>query len=110
MKSEYSEYLLSFGLVAILLILALLYLVFKYKKSIKAKDEKIQSLRIMNAQNEKRYESKVQEAQNKILELTHIINRLETNANEGTKNQVVSKIEAQQNRRARELKRVGLEE
>jgi len=110
MNNEYSEYLLPLASVAILLILVLLYLVFKYRKDIKAKDEKIQSLRFMNAENEKRHESKTQEANTKILELTHTVNRLETHASEGTKNQVVSKIEAHQNRRTRELKRTGLEE
>jgi len=110
MNNEYSEYLLLVGAVAILLILALLYVVFKYKKSIKAKDEKIQNLRYINAENEKRHESKIQEANSEIIELTHTVNRLETHASEGTKNQVVSKIEAHQNRRTRELKRTGLEE
>jgi len=110
MIKEDFGYILPLTVMAILLILGLIYFLFKFRKIIKLKDEKIQSLRYTSAQNEKRQESKAQEANKKIIELTHSINRLETNASEGTKNQVVTKIEAQQNRRARELKRTGLEE
>ncbi len=110
MKSEDLEYILPLGVIAVLLMGLLLYLVFKYKKELKLKEETIKGLRHIGAQNEARQEKKFQDSENKIIELTHSVRRLENNINEGTKNQVVVKIEAQQNRRARELRRTGLEE
>ena len=110
MKNEYFEYILPLGIIVVLLMCALLYLVFKYRKELRSKDEKIQSLKHISEQNEARYDRKSNDAEGKILELTHTVRRLENNINEGTKNQVVVKIDAQQNRRARELKRTGLEE
>jgi biopolymer transport protein ExbB/TolQ len=110
MESEYFGYMLALGVIVALLMSFLLYLVFKYRKELVLKDEKIKGLRNLGAQNEARQERKSKDAENKILELTHMVRRLENNINEGTKNQVVTKIEAQQNKRARELKRTGLEE
>jgi len=110
MKNVYVEYILPISVIAVLLMCALLYLVFKYRKVIKRKEENIKGLMNISAQNEARQERKAKDAEGKILELTHTVRRLENNINEGTKNQVVVQIEAQQNRRARELKRTGLEE
>ncbi|MCF6244994.1 MAG: hypothetical protein L3J43_08140 [Sulfurovum sp.] len=110
MKNEYSQYVLPLSILVALVFMGLLYLLVKYKKELKAKDEKIKSLHQANEQSEKRHEEKAQEAQSKIVALTHEVNTLQREASEGTKNQVVTKIEAQQNRRARELKRAGLEE
>lgn len=109
MKNEYSEYLLPLGGVAILLMLVLLYLVFKYRKDIKAKDEKIKALDNVNVQIMASFDRKNQFSDKKIIELTQNVKRLETNAYEGTKNQVVTKIEEQQKKRLRELNRTNLE-
>ena len=100
----------ALGLGILFLMAFLLYLVFKYKIMIKRQKEKIVNLKQLNAQEEARLERKVNDAEEKILELTHTVKRLNNNINEGTKNQVVTKINAQQNKRARELKRTGLEE
>ena len=110
MKNVYVEYILPISVIAVLLMCALLYLVFKYRKELRTKDEKIKGLQHISEQSEARHDRKSNDAEGKILELTHTVRRLENNINEGTKNQVVVKIEAQQNRRARELKRIGLEE
>jgi len=109
MNNEYSEYLLPLGGVAILLMLLLLYLVVKYRKEIKVKDEKIKALDNVNVQIMASFDRKNQLSDKRIIELTQNVKRLETNAYEGTKNQVVTKIEEQQKKRLRELKRTGLE-
>ncbi len=109
MEDGYSVYLMGLGIVSVLLVVAWVYLFLKYKKAMKEKDEKIESLHQLNTKNQTHYENKIQEEKSKILELTHTIERLETQAREGTKNQVISKIEAQQKKRARELRRAGLE-
>jgi len=101
---------LALGLGILFLMAFLLYLVFKYKKMIKRQKEKIINLKQLNTQNEERLERKINDAEVKILELTHTVKRLNNNINEGTKNQVVTTIKTQQNKRARELKRTGLEE
>jgi len=72
------------------------------------KEEKIVWLRKVMAQNEHAKTKLEHENEKKIMELTHTIEMLERKAKEGTKNQVVAKIEEQQQKRARMLERAGL--
>ena len=60
---------------------------------IKEKDEKIAWLRQIHAQNEHRLTQKIQELEKESMQQNHKIDKLETKLKEGTKNQVVAKIE-----------------
>ncbi|SFV58444.1 hypothetical protein MNB_SV-10-970 [hydrothermal vent metagenome] len=100
---------------AALIILFLTYLVISYKNRIKhqntlleEKDEKIKWFREVSAKNEYNRTQKEHELEKQIVELNHTIEILEKKAKEGTKNQVVAKLEAQQNKRARLLERAGM--
>ncbi len=77
--------------------------------SLKEKEEKVKWFRQVMAQNEHDRTKHEHEMEKKVLELTHTIEMLEKKVNEGTKNQVVAKIEAQQGKRARALARAGIE-
>ncbi len=74
------------------------------------KEEKIAWLRKVMAQNEHAKTKLEHETEKRIMELTHTIETLERKAKEGTKNQVVAKIEAQQQKREKALSRAGLSE
>ncbi|WP_294958001.1 hypothetical protein [Sulfurovum sp.] len=100
---------------AALIILFLTYLVILYKNRIKRqnalleeKDEKIKWFREVSAKNEYNRTKKEHELEKQIVELNHTVEMLEKKAKEGTKNQVVAKLEAQQNKRARLLERAGM--
>ena len=82
--------------------------VYKQRELLKEKEEKIAWLRKVMAQNEHAKTKLEHENEKKIMELTHTIEMLERKAKEGTKNQVVAKIEEQQQKRARMLERAGL--
>jgi len=69
------------------------------KELLKEKEAKITWLRQIHAENEQRHLQKVQELEKEMLKLTHTIENLELKLKEGTKNQVVEKIEELQNRR-----------
>jgi len=91
------------------------YLVIKYRANIKIKDilihekdEKIKYLRLIIAENEHKSTEKEHDTEKKLIEFQYQIEKLELKLKEGTKNQVVSKIETQQSIRAKELKRAGL--
>jgi uncharacterized membrane protein len=71
----------------------------KDKQLLKEKDEKITWLRQIYAEKEHKHLRKVQEMEKEILKLTHSSENLKLRLKEGTKNQVVSKIEELQNRR-----------
>ena len=68
-------------------------------RELREKEEKIQWLRQVNAQNEQRHTEKIQAMEKEILTLQHTIETLEIQRKEGTRNQVVAKIEALQHRR-----------
>ena len=109
-------YFLPFSIVMVVIVLVLLYLVIRYKNIVNAqkqtleeKDEKIIWLREISAENDHRHLNKSHESEKNIQVLNHSIETLELKAKEGTKNQVVAKIEAQQSKRARQLERAGLE-
>ena len=114
---HYADYILPIFMLMIFLILVFLFLSVRYKladkknKQILAeKEEKIHFLRQVNAENESRKITKEHEAEKEILSLKHSIENLEQQAKEGTKNQVVAKIEAQQAKRAKLKERAGLED
>ena len=116
MKSNIEIYLFSLGAISIVLLLGLMYLLWRAKKQIESKnkrigkkDEKIKWLRQTAAENAYKHTNKDHETQKQIMALEHTVEILETQAKEGTKNQVVSKIEALQAKRVRELVRTGLE-
>ena len=77
--------------------------------TLEEKEEKVKWFRQVMAQNEHERTKHEHEMEKKMLELTHTIEMLEKKVNEGTKNQVVAKIEAQQGKRARALARAGIE-
>jgi Na+-transporting methylmalonyl-CoA/oxaloacetate decarboxylase gamma subunit len=63
------------------------------------KEEKITWLRQIHAEHEQAHLQKEKTLENEILKLTHANENLELRLKEGTKNQVVSKIEELQNKR-----------
>jgi len=63
------------------------------------KEEKITWLRQIHAEQEQAHLQKEKTLENEILKLTHANENLELRLKEGTKNQVVSKIEELQNKR-----------
>ncbi|MCF6205836.1 MAG: hypothetical protein L3J47_02920 [Sulfurovum sp.] len=69
------------------------------KELLKEKEAKITWLRQIHAENEQKHLQKLQELEKEILKLTHTIENLEVKLKEGTKNQVVAKIEALHNQR-----------
>ena len=69
------------------------------KQILKEKEEKITWLRQIYAEKEHSHLQNVQELEKEILKLTHSNENLELRLKEGTKNQVVNKIEELQNRR-----------
>ncbi len=99
---------IGLGIVTLLTIVGLLGIVWRYKKRLKAKDEKIDWLREITAKNDYTHTKKAQEQEKQIVELNHTIEKLETKVKEGTKNQVVSKIEALEAKRAKLLERTGI--
>ncbi len=69
------------------------------KKLLQEREEKITWLRQVHAENEHRRMKQIQELEKELLAKQHTIEQLEMKLKEGTKNQVVSKIEALQNER-----------
>jgi len=86
-------------LVWVLIVILLMRKRTQDKKLLAEKEEKIVWQRQINAQNEHRHIQKEQEMEKEILKLTHTIETLELELKEGTKNQVVNKIEALQSKR-----------
>ena len=68
-------------------------------KLIQEKEEKIIWLRQIHAESEHRHLKQIQETEKEIITLHHNISDLERQLQEGTKNQVVAKIEALQKKR-----------
>lgn len=108
-------YILSIGFVTLFIILILIYLflrdikILKYKnKLIIEHEDKIKYLRQINAQNEYKHTQKEHANEKTFLEFQHTITTLEEKINDGTKNQVVDKLEAWKNKREQQLKRIDL--
>jgi len=102
-------------MVSVFILLVLAFLLKRSQKALKEnqillneKDEKIKWLRQISAENDYRQTSKIQDMEKKILELTYTIDKLEQKAKEGTKNQVVSKIEELQSKREKILQNTAL--
>jgi DNA mismatch repair ATPase MutS len=71
-------------------------------------EEKIKYLRQTHVEYEYNQTQKEHSHEKKVLELKHTIENLEEKINDGTKNQVVAKLEAYKNKRDQQLKRVNL--
>jgi hypothetical protein len=104
--AEFSTYETSLytGTVSLFLLLLAIVIVMmkksaKDKALLEEREEKIAWLRQIHAENEFRCQEQAKELEKEILKLTHTIETLELKLKEGTKNQVVEKIEALQNKR-----------
>jgi len=82
----------------------------KDKKLLREKEEKILWLNQNNTENEQRHLQREQELEKEILKQAHTIENLELKLKEGTKNQVVSKIEELQKKRQAAQSRLAEEE
>ena len=69
------------------------------KEALKEKASKIDWLRQVRVEDQQRHTKEIQALEKEILTLTHTIERLEMKLAEGTKNQVVEKIEALEKKR-----------
>jgi len=105
--SQSSLYQMSLYTGTVFLFLLLLGMVFVMMKRasqqnevLKEKEAKITWLRQIHAENEQKHLNKEKELEKEILKLEHTIEKLELQLAEGTKNQVVEKIEALQKKRA----------
>jgi biopolymer transport protein ExbB/TolQ len=97
--SIYTGVLFFFLLVVIVIIFILIKKRSKTAQLLEEKDEKIKWLRQISAQNDHRHAQKEQEMEKEIMKLTHTIENLELKLKEGTKNQVIAKIEELQSKR-----------
>jgi len=101
---------LSFFLLMLVIIIVQMRKGAKEKQLLQEKEEKITWLRQIHAENEHRHLQKVQEMEKENLKLAHTIENLERKLQEGTKNQVVSKIEELQKRRQTTQSRLSSQE
>jgi len=108
-------YLIYVAIFALIAYVILLFLAFKYKNAfqkatllLKEKEEKIKYLRQTHAEYEYNKTQDDHKHEKERIALNHTIEQLELKLSEGTKNQVVSKIEALQNQRDKQRKRAGL--
>jgi len=108
-------YVVSIGLVTLFVLLVLIVSFFRQRKTVKQnnaliieQEEKISFLRQINSENEYKYTQKEYENEKAFLEFQHTVTTLEEKINDGTKNQVVAKLEACKNKREQQLKRVNL--
>jgi len=102
-SSLYQTSLYTGTLFLFLLLLAIVLVMMKKtsqdKELIKEKESKITWLRQIHAENEQKHLEEIKELEKEILKLTHTIEKLELQLAEGTKNQVVQKIEALKKKR-----------
>jgi len=108
-------YIVSIGLVTLFVMLVLIVSFFKQRKTVKHNnallleyEEKIKFLRQTHAEYEYKQTEKNHTNEKFFLEFQHTITTLEEKINDGTKNQVVAKLEACKNKREQQLKRVNL--
>jgi hypothetical protein len=101
--SDYSGYLyLSAIFLFIVLMVSYLNLRTKYykiEKELTEKEEKITWLRQIQAKNETRDKRTIEALEKKSIEQRHNIEKLEQKLREGTKNQVIAKLEALERKR-----------
>ena len=108
-------YFVSVGLVTLFVMLVLIASILRQRKIIKNNnalliehEENIKFLRQTHAEYEYKQTEKNHANEKSILEFQHTITSLEEKINDGTKNQVVAKLEACKNKREQQLKRVNL--
>ena len=82
----------------------------KTVKQLKEKKEKVTWFRQIEAEHERKRVELAHKVELEMQELHNSIEKLQKEAKEGTKNQVVSKLESQQHKRAKLLERAGLSE
>jgi len=112
-EGAYNELQISLITLGGVVFLALIWMVVKYqgdvsklKKELEEKEEKIQWLKQLSAQNEQKQVEKDHENEKAIIELNNKIKELESRAKESSKNQVVAMIEAQRAKRDKILDRL----
>ena len=104
-------YIVPIGLVILFVVLVLVYSLLKLKHKnalILEQEEKIKFLRQTHAEYEYKQTEKNHTDEKRFLEFQHTITILEEKINDGTKNQVVAKLEEYKNKRDQQLKRVNL--
>lgn len=108
-------YILPMGLLILFVILVLVYSFLKQRTTLKhnntlilEQEEKIKFLRQTHAEYEYEQTQKNHTNEKIFLEYQHTVTTLEEKINDGTKNQVVAKIEEYKNKRDQQLKRVNL--
>ena len=108
-------YIAPTGLVILFVILVLVYGFLKQRTTLKHKnalileqEEKIKFLRQTHAEYEYQQTQKNHADEKIFLEFQHTVTTLEEKINDGTKNQVVAKLEEYKNKRDQQLKRVNL--
>ena len=104
-------YIVPIGIVILFVILVLIYsfLKLKHKNALILKhEEKIKFLRQTHAEFEYKQTEKNHTDEKRFLELQQTVSTLEGKINDGTKNQVVAKLEEYKNKRDQQLKRVNL--
>ena len=78
------------------------------RSTLEEKEEKIQWLRQIHGENEYKLQTKIQDLEKALTEANHSIETLEQKLQEGTKNQVVAKLEALQHKREQALREAGM--
>jgi len=108
-------YMVPMGLVIFFAVSLLVYILLKQRSALKQKnalileqEEKIKFLRQTHAEYEHKQTEKNHMDEKRFLELQYTITTLEEKINDGTKNQVVAKLEEYKNKRDQQLKRVDL--
>ena len=108
-------YIVPLGLVILFVVLVLVYSFLKQRTTLKHKnalileqEEKIKFLRQTHAEYEYKQTQKNHTDEKRFLEFQHTVTTLEEKINDGTKNQVVAKLEEYKNKRDQQLKRVNL--
>ena len=108
-------YFIPVSLVLLFVLLILVYTIFRQRGMLKIQaktciehEEKIKFLRQTHLEYQYKQSQKEHLSEKKVLELEHTIQNLEEKINDGTKNQVVAKLEAYKNKREKQLNRVNL--
>jgi len=111
---DYNNLQVSLITLGSVVFLGLIWMVVKYqndanrlKKELEEKEEKIQWLKQIEAQNEQKRVQNEHERDKEILELNSKIKELESKAKESSKNQVVAMIESQRDRRDKIIDRLS---
>jgi len=108
-------YFIPVNLVFLFILLFLVYTIARQRSILKKQieictrhEEKIKFLRQTHVEYQYKQSQKEHLSEKKVLELEHTIENLEEKINDGTKNQVVAKLEAYKNKREKQLNRINL--